>query len=91
MAKITDIVSSFGGPVPFAKFFNVPRHTIYTWQRRNYFPPERDLELIAESRRRQLPWTFEDLARARYIDAKQKQHPTEQKCAHLEQFSRAEP
>lgn len=65
MKTVSDIITSFGGVGAFAKFFGFPRATVNTWRRRNYLPPERDVEIITEAKRRALPLTYEHLAKIR--------------------------
>jgi len=65
MKTVSEIMDSFGGPVPFADFFKIPRPTAYTWERRNYLDPSLDVDVIDEASRRKIALTFEDLARLR--------------------------
>jgi len=67
MKTVSDIVDSFGGVPAFAKFFNLPRATVHTWRRRNYLPPERDVEVVSEAQRRKINLTYEDLAQMRHV------------------------
>ncbi|WP_425537406.1 carph-isopro domain-containing protein [Phaeobacter gallaeciensis] len=69
MRTVSDIIASFGGPSAFAKFFGVSKSTVNTWRRRNYLPPERDLELVKEAHRRKIDLTYEHLAKIRSVDA----------------------
>ena len=69
MKNMADIITAFGGPSAFGRFFDVSRFTVSTWKRRNYFPAERDLELIEEARRRKIKLDYSDLARMRAGEA----------------------
>ena len=65
MRTVSDIIYSFGGPSAFARFFGVSKSTVNTWKRRNFFPPDRDVELVTEAKRRELTLSYEHLAKMR--------------------------
>lgn len=49
----------------FARFFGVSKSTVNTWKRRNHFPPDRDVELVTEAKRRKIGLDYEHLAKIR--------------------------
>lgn len=66
MHTVSDIVSAFGGPTAFARILGAPYRTVKTWERRNYLPPDRDVDLVQEAARLQIELSYETLARIRH-------------------------
>ncbi|MFV1626831.1 helix-turn-helix domain-containing protein [Phaeobacter sp. JH20_02] len=69
MRTVSDIIYSFGGPAAFGRFFDVSKSTVNTWKRRNFFPADRDVELVTEAQRRQIDLSYEHLAKMRSDEA----------------------
>lgn len=65
MRTVDEIIRAFGGVPAFCAFFKVERQTAHTWRRRNFLPPDRDVDLVQEADRRKIRLTYEDLARMR--------------------------
>lgn len=65
MRSVSDIMEAFGGVPAFCRFFELPRQTGYTYRRRNFLPPDLDVSLVEEAKRREIRLTYEDLARMR--------------------------
>tara|TARA_R100000808_G_C2130967_1_gene140193 strand:+ start:235 stop:444 length:210 start_codon:yes stop_codon:yes gene_type:complete len=66
MQNVSDIVSAFGGPTAFGKLLGAPYRTVKTWERRNYLPADRDVDLVEQAKALGIDLSFETLARIRH-------------------------